>query len=339
MCRLCYRSSLIVDCCTMAFKVQQSVTVSGRPLKHKVSLTHIKVEEGKTFFRLSKQDPAIVMMMSLPRLDEEGQRIMARTSVFEMISDARARKYHELAAVESGDAPEAALTFMDGQPNKQRVSRARQAMMPSTVTITTPTVGPVDGVLADVVMGHGNTPLYIELTAEVVSYLVSAVQYQVANMGIKRSRKSKSISEVGESAGSVSSIVATRKRRHHRPQHVARSGSRSPRAAVSSPTSCTRPRMGRRSRSRPRRASTACASTFALSRTMAIALSSPLGEWRPSHSPLSVSGPVPSNIVCDNYRGSSPQCVAIVGAKTKSVLDCDCRWIGVIVNCKYVAHC
>jgi len=191
----------------MAFKVQQSVTVSGRPLKHKVSLTHIKVEEGKTFFRLSKQDPAIVMMMSLPRLDEEGQRIMARTSVFEMISDARARKYHELAAVESGDAPEAALTFMDGQPNKQRVSRARQAMMPSTVTITTPTVGPVDGVLADVVMGHGNTPLYIELTAEVVSYLVSAVQYQVANMGIKRSRKSKSISEVGESAGSVSSIV------------------------------------------------------------------------------------------------------------------------------------
>ena len=180
----------------MPINVQQSLTVSGQPLKHKITITDFRTVGVKTFFRVSKQDPTIHQWLNVQRFDHDKQRNLSHTNIIEQVTALRVVAYDSIVAKlcedGGGQEPEASLSFDDGTDDrKQRPSRAVIAQLPATVDITTPKVGDVEGITTSVLTGNAHAPLYMELNEEVITYMGAAVQYQIENLQLKRTRLSR----------------------------------------------------------------------------------------------------------------------------------------------------
>ena len=171
-------------------KIEHSITLSGKPLKRKVSITDFKSEGGVSYMRLSKQDHSMIGVLNIKRLDDEGQRMLSHTDVFEKISQLRTDAYNREVLKVGGEADHELQCFGgDESSGPKRVSRAVRADLPAAVNIKTPDVGDVLGIDASVLLGNAHAPLYIEISEDVLKYLSAAVNYQIENMQIKRTRR------------------------------------------------------------------------------------------------------------------------------------------------------
>ena len=199
----------------MPFSFKPSITMTGQPLKHKVSVSDFKQIGDEYYMRVSKSDPSMIGILNTKRIDSEGQRMLSHTDVIETITGIRDSKFTELVAAivsdENGAPPDGGLACCDEggcsdqSPGTKRISRVVLAQMPETVTITTPTVGDVQGVDVKVVLGNAHSPLYMHLCEALIKYLSEAVHFQINNMEIKRTRHRKKTKDSNVQPGPPSS--------------------------------------------------------------------------------------------------------------------------------------
>ena len=195
----------------MPFSFKPSITMTGQPLKHKVSVSDFKQFGDEYYMRISKSDPSMIGILNIKRIDSEGQRMLSHTDVIETITGIRDSKFTELVAGivsdENGAPPDGGLACCDEggcsdqSPGTKRIPRIVLAQMPETVTITTPTVGDVQGIDVKVVLGNAHSPLYMHLCEALIKYLSEAVHFQINNMEIKRTRHSKKTKDTNVQPG------------------------------------------------------------------------------------------------------------------------------------------
>ena len=130
----------------MPIAIQQSLAVSGSPLKRKTTIVDFVNDDMTTYFRLSKQDPTLPALLGIKRLDTESQRNLSHTDIIETVAALRTSKYNEIVAKEMADmglisnAGEAeaapALSFLaeepEGEGPKVRPTRTVLAKVPET---------------------------------------------------------------------------------------------------------------------------------------------------------------------------------------------------------------
>ena len=176
----------------MAFKFTPSVTVSGGGLKHKVTLTNIKIVGGVKYFHLAKRASArLCQLLSLPAT-MGGETALSKTDIVEQILQMRNDKFESWYASKMPKPAEISDVFECLDHDKTpRKAKMMLATMPLTTDIQTPAVGDIDSVGIKVLMGNAKMPLYVELSDNVIEYLRDACRYQLDNGDIKRSRKRK----------------------------------------------------------------------------------------------------------------------------------------------------
>ena len=80
------------------------------------------------------------------------------------------------------------------QPARKR-TRAADRAWPDYVTITAPTIGPASSIDIRVLPALGSSPLWVELTPDIVGYLATTVSEQIEQGAIKNRRPQDTIIE------------------------------------------------------------------------------------------------------------------------------------------------
>ena len=180
----------------MPLKIQKSLTLSGSPLKHKVSVTEYVEVEGMTFIHISKRAPAMVGLLNITRVDGHGKRTLTNTDVIEQLQEARDEAFtaevnkhvkpedKDIVALDCfGEDPDASAS-----PGARRVTRQVMSLIPQVVKINAPEIGPIATVEVNVLCTNKASRLFVELTDQLIEYLHTAIHHQVVNPIQKRVR-------------------------------------------------------------------------------------------------------------------------------------------------------
>ena len=155
--------------------------VMGSHLKDSVHLKAIKNVSGAWFWKALKSDHIVERM--LLGTAQHRERPLSRTSVFETLIELRNNKMHSIINPPAEDD-----LGLDDEPTPRKRAKLDLAALPSVLTVEAPTIGDAMGMPIQVLPDQPSKPLWLELSAPVIEYLMSAVAYQINNAGIHRAR-------------------------------------------------------------------------------------------------------------------------------------------------------
>lgn len=160
------------------------------------------------FWRVAKADQVVCRLLA--GKSSSSERLLSRSDIIDRLVKLRNEAVLRLipeptAKVDLGlddDAP---------QPARKR-TRAGDRAWPDYVTITAPTIGLASSIDMRVLPALGVSPLWVELTADIVGYLATTVSEQIEQGAIKNRRSQDTIIE-GKGLNFDSRRLAVRARR------------------------------------------------------------------------------------------------------------------------------
>lgn len=171
---------------TMVVSLSMVPQFKGDGLGTGFVIERIVTIDGKKFVPLPKGDRKIERLLA-SGCAEKGfrtERLLARSTLLETLLDLRASKGQEVFDQLKPQAAKVDLGFnkaTDSALSKADYIRTKQ-LAPKIVTIIASTVGPAQGISINVAFEvHNKPPLVVELSENVINYLVTAVSHQIAN--------------------------------------------------------------------------------------------------------------------------------------------------------------
>ena len=143
------------------------------------------------FWRVAKADQVVCRLLA--GKSSSSERLLSRTDIIDRLvklrNDAVLRLDPEPAAMVDLGLDDPAT-----QPARKR-TRAADRTWPDYVTITAPTIGPASSIDIRVLPALGSSPLWVELTPDIVGYLATTVSEQIEQGAIKNRRPQDTIIE------------------------------------------------------------------------------------------------------------------------------------------------
>ena len=179
--------------------IHKTITISGDNMKSvTIPERHLKKEGGSTFLHVSTVPNYMgaLLLSERTKIKDQGwgrrARLLARTDVIQQLVTARNEKIITI----KGEGDVEHMSLFDAEPSTKRIKVDEKVDMPTTIVIDAPTIGDVDGIPIKLLLSWKKTaPLYVELTADVISYMRNACKWQLKHASIHRGRDPKKVSD------------------------------------------------------------------------------------------------------------------------------------------------
>ena len=175
------------NCCTRVVIMQKrkfefeehvNVKVDGKSFAASLNVKHVN---GDMFFNLKKSDFKLAKLLTCdiePTLIENAKRPLTQTDIIEKCYVARDKAFYDQIKV---DAPE-----QGGRLRYNKALRPKVMALPDTMVITLPATCGLEEFSCKAVTSKPSETLWIELSEDVLNYLVCAVEFQMRECTIKR---------------------------------------------------------------------------------------------------------------------------------------------------------
>ena len=171
--------------------------VRGNHLKQPIAFRSLEVVNGRKFFKLAKQDHVISRL--LLGTSSSKTRRPAKTDVLEQLQMLRNTKIENIVTPPALD--DLALDDIVEEAPQRKKQKTKVSMpvdAPPIIEIVAPTIGSATEMKMNTLFRKKYEPIWLELTEAIIEYLVAAVDHQIVNESIDKSRVQHQVDQVGD---------------------------------------------------------------------------------------------------------------------------------------------
>ena len=173
--------------------IEESINVRFLDDSSPVPITQWVEVDGIRFIKAIKSDTSIVRLLTgRPRGEV---RSLARTNILETLVEKRNDAYEQIVTQQSAKEDKLAELGGEVESSNQKAKRRRTlaaAAMPNIVTLDAPGFGEVPGIQIKALLHRPSSPLWIELSTGVLTYLRQYAVAQICAGDVKQPRPGES---------------------------------------------------------------------------------------------------------------------------------------------------